>query len=100
MNLPVQIAGMVWYSEAEYPKVLATMKDAHLLPRTFADWLRKAEQGEALQQAQGVLTFRVLIELDAFVAYCNRLGLEVDAKARTRFANEAAIDAYRKGGTA
>ncbi len=93
MSEPLRVAGMVWYRLENYEDCMAVMADRHLLPKTFASWRMQAEQAEKKFRREGWTTTRVYIEAAEFVAWCKARGLNVDAAARTEFANAAAKQA-------
>ncbi len=78
--------GLIWYRPEDYDRVLAVMKDADTLPETYAGWLKEARKAETGIRQQGVLTLRVMVDLDAFLAYCAREGREPVAGTRSHYA--------------
>lgn len=92
-NLP-RALGMVWYALDDYAEVLRVMEDSHLLPRTYTEWRLKAETGEKRRRREGLIVFRVPLDPKTFPEWCRERGLNVDAKARTRFAAESAYAQY------
>lgn len=90
----VQLLGIVWYREQDYPAVLRIMADANLLPRTFQQWHQIASQTESRLRAEGRMTVRAILDPATFPAWCRQRGLQVNAAARNTFAAE---QAYLKG---
>ncbi|MEK9722109.1 MAG: hypothetical protein VW405_01320 [Rhodospirillaceae bacterium] len=88
--LPIRAVGIPWYNKEDYPLVLKIMADARLLSPTYEEWRRRAEDFERAQKAQGVIVVRAIIDPKAFPGWCAVRGLNIDAAARTRFANERA----------
>jgi hypothetical protein len=82
--------GISWFNESDYPEVLRIMVDAHVLPRTFRDWQEKATKQFSQLEAEGFKVFRAVIDPKSFPGWCAMRGLDIDAKARTRFASEYA----------
>jgi hypothetical protein len=93
--IPVRAVGMVWYRQADYPRILQIMADADKLPTTWEKWSERAEQGFRLNTEKGFLVEKVYLDPDEFSGWCKARGLDIDAKARTRFANEAVYAKYR-----
>lgn len=89
--MQISVAGMPWYREEDYARILSVMTDAANLPLTYQDWLKKAEQVERTFKAKGMTVIRAIIDPDAFPAWCAAIGLNVDASSRSRWGNEAAI---------
>lgn len=79
-------AGIPWYAEEDYPKLLLRFEDAGKLPRTFDDWVAGAEKTEESYRLRGYQVSRVPLEPASFSTWCRRGGLRLNAKARKRFA--------------
>jgi len=86
----VQAVGIPWYHESDYAAILRLMKDGDRLPRTYAEWEKRAKQIEQQIVAQGSKAVRVQLKPEAFAAWCAIRNLDVDAQARTMFASEQA----------
>lgn len=91
---PVRINAMVWYSREDYPSILKIMKDAAKLPRTWDEWHQMAETGLRHLSQTGIVVEKVNIDPLTFPDWCRARGLNVDAQARTAFANETAARKY------
>jgi len=90
--MPINVAGFAWYRPENYLRLLEIFEDAEKLPRTFEDWLAKAEAGCKNFEDRGIWVIRVNIDPDEFLTWCGANNLKIDAKARMKFAN---IEAYR-----
>jgi hypothetical protein len=95
--MKVSAVGIPWYEHKDYPRILEIMADANHLPASHADFIKLAEQAERQFKARGFVVHRAVIKPDEFVAWCKTRGLNVDSKARTRFANEAAFASLKRG---
>jgi hypothetical protein len=83
----IRAVGISWYREHDYPRILERMTDADDLPSTYAEWQEKAELQERALQAEGITTFRAIIEPDRFPGWCKVHGWNADAKGRSAFAS-------------
>jgi hypothetical protein len=45
--------GVTWFREEDYPVLLEIFEDADKMPRTWNEWLKRAEQMEERAKAQG-----------------------------------------------
>ena len=75
-----------WFTnKTEYDavKVVAGVKD---MPSTFDEWKVLAEKFERRETAKGIRVIRSIIKADEFFAFCSKNGLNVDSKARIRYA--------------
>ena len=86
-GLPRTIA-VVWYREADWPRLRALLADADKLPDTYAEWLASAEGLLAQLRRDGIAAERVPLDPDVFSAWCVARGLAPDAQARSRYASE------------
>jgi hypothetical protein len=84
------VQAMVWYREEDWDTLKTLFADAHLLPKTYADWLARAEDMKARVQADGDIVIKVFIDPETFPAWCTKKGLPMDAEARSQLAIEMA----------
>lgn len=94
--MQVSAIGIGFYEREDYPRILEIMEDAHLLPRTYDEFVKRFEVGKRQLEARSALVTAAVIKPDEFLAWCRERGLKVDAQARKRFSNEAAIAEVRK----
>ena len=92
---PVRAIGMAWYTRQDYPRILEIMEDAEKLPPSYFAWSKAAERGKREAERQGQIVIRAIIDPDDFSLWCRARGLNVDAEARMRFANETACAAVK-----
>ena len=95
MDLQPHVIGMVWYRQEEYARFRKLFSDGRKLPPTHKQWLKQANKTFEEFAVRGYLVEKVYLDLDTFPDWCRRRGLDIDAKARTRFANEAVARKYR-----
>ena len=84
-----KIIGIAWYRREDYPAVLETMVDAHLLPRNYDAWLALASQVVKIEELNGSRIVKANIPPHDFLAWCRTSQLMPDVKARTRWVNQA-----------
>ena len=84
----LRVVGVVWYQEADWPRLRALFADADKLPDTYAEWLASAEDLLAQLKRAGIDGERVPLDPDVFSAWCVARGLAPDAQARSRYASE------------
>jgi len=95
MTRQPHVIGMVWYRQEEYARFRKLFRDGRKLPPTYKQWLKQANKGLEQLTAQGHLVEKVYLDLDTFPDWRRRRGLDIDADARMRFANEAVARKYR-----
>ncbi len=84
------IQAMVWYKEEDWEKLRNIFDDVHLLPKTYKDWLEKAEEAAGKIQKSGDTVMKVFIDPVTFPEWCAQKGKKTDAEARTELAIEVA----------
>lgn len=90
MEKQKSIIGMAWYRAEDYDAILRIMSDSHQFPDRFDVWLAKAEAFEKDGASHGYVVVRAVIDPKTFPNWCKSCNLNVDAEARTYFANLAA----------
>ncbi len=84
------IQAMVWYKEEHYTQLLTLFDDADLLPRTYQDWLARAEEKKAEIEENGDQVIKVFIDPETFPEWCEEKNLPMDANSRSTLALEVA----------
>jgi hypothetical protein len=84
------IQAMVWYKEEDWDTLMALFTDSHLLPPSYAEWLKRAEEMQKKVEGSGDLVMKVFIDPETFPAWCKEKGKEMDSAARADIAIEVA----------
>lgn len=84
------IQAMVWYKEEDWDQLISLFSDAALLPKSYSDWLARAEEKREEVQAGGDTVIKVFIDPETFPQWCADKGLPMDAEARSQLAIEVA----------
>ena len=87
--------GVVWYREADWPRLRAQLAEADKLPDTYAEWLASAEGLLAQLRRDRIPAERVPLDPDVFSAWCVARGLALDAQARSQYASEVVAAKHR-----
>lgn len=84
------LQAMVWYKEEHYQELLALFDDAELLPPTYGDWLKRAEEKKVEVEATGDQVMKVFIDPETFPEWCAKKNMPKDANSRAELALEVA----------
>jgi len=84
------IQAMVWYKNEDWDTLKELFTDSHLLPKSYSDWLTKAEEMVAKVENSGDVVMKVYIDPETFPVWCKEKGKEMDRHARTELAIEVA----------
>jgi hypothetical protein len=85
---------VTWFREEDYPSLLELFEDAGKMPRTWREWLERAEQMEQRAKAQGCNTVRIYIDPEGFADWCLREGKRANSDGRQRFAIDTLAAKY------
>ncbi len=91
---PLPAVGAFWLKEADYAAVLKVFDDGNTLPRTYAEWLKMAEEMEKGLKAYGHPVLRVRIDPATFPAWCAAHGTTTGRPGRKAFVAEAVKERY------
>ena len=91
---PLPAIGAYWIDEADYPAALRIFDDGNTLPRSFAEWLKIAEEMEKGLKAYGHPVLRVRIDPATFPAWCAAQGLNTGRQGRKAFVAAAVQERY------
>jgi hypothetical protein len=84
------IRALVWYKEEHYEELLALFDDTEMLPKTYPDWLLRAEEKKTEVEATGDQVIKVYIDPETFPEWCENKKLPKDANSRSLLAIEVA----------
>ena len=82
------LQALVWYREEHWSRLRELFPDAYLLPKTYQDWLSRAEAKKNEVQTAGDVAIKVFIDPESFPVWCQENGMVMDAAARAQFALE------------
>jgi hypothetical protein len=85
----VTFKGIPWYTAENYERFLAVVEDAHLLPATYEQWFRGAEESFKYAERKGERPIRVLIDPEHFQTWCKAQGCSTDVEGRMEFVDIA-----------
>lgn len=89
-NHQPSVQALVWYREEHWDTLKAMFTDGHMLPPSYQEWLRRAEEMKNQVQAAGDAVIKVYIDPETFPAWCEKKGLEMNSEARSQLAIEVA----------
>lgn len=84
------VQAMVWYKKEDWQILKEMFVDGDMLPRTYEDWLSRAEEMKNKAQADGDAVIKVYIDPQTFPEWCQKKGVEMNGEARSQLAIEVA----------
>jgi hypothetical protein len=91
---PLRAIGAYWIDQADYPTMLKISDDGNMMPRSWAEWLKMAEEMEKGLKAYGHPVLRVRIDPATFAAWCAAHGTSPGRQGRKMFVAEAVLERY------
>jgi len=79
------VIGIAWYTPEEWKRLKSVAADADALDDTHRDWLKNATGHLKWLSQQGFEVIKVLIDVDEWVAWCQKNGKALDGAARSEF---------------
>jgi hypothetical protein len=95
MSMKVQFTGIAWYHKQDYDKLRSLFVDGSNLPDSYDEWLSKAQALFDRMKREGHAVEKVYIDPKTFPGWCAVRGMDLDSKARVRFANESVYQKHR-----
>jgi hypothetical protein len=80
---PVAIA---WYRPEQWALLKAYSSDKDVLEDSFEEWVIHAEKTFKEYKKSGMNLHKILIDIDALVAWCRENDLSIDAESRSQYA--------------
>jgi hypothetical protein len=74
-----------WYRLEDYPRIREIMDDGDKMPKSFGEWVRAVNRQHAEAEAHGVITMKVILDPDKFVAFCKERHFPRGSGERTAF---------------
>jgi len=84
---------LAWYTREAWHQLAVVADDPDALNSTYEDWEAGALALLRKLRSAGQRVHKVLIDIDALVAWCDEEGCKVDSSARARFASLHAMGA-------
>jgi len=79
------VTGILWWKPKQWEKAKEISSDGHVFDDTYQDWKEGAEKALKNFQDLGVTVYKIEIDLDELIKWCNRKQLPLDSSARSRF---------------
>jgi len=90
------LVAIAWYSEENFDRIRALVKDGGGLQPTYQEWLRQAQSFIASLIVQGITVERVEMDPDNFTAWLRSENVDSNEQTRARYAFDIASAKYGK----
>ena len=84
------VQAMVWYKKEDWQQLKEMFVDGDMLPKSYEDWEKRAEEMKNKAQAEGDAVIKVYIDPQTFPEWCRKKGVEMNGEARSQLAIEVA----------
>jgi hypothetical protein len=85
---PKMITGVAWYRPEQWARLREISEDVENLDDTYEEWRQKAEQALREGIPADVTVEKVDIDVEEVLAWCNVLGLPMNAQSRARYVSD------------
>lgn len=89
------ILAFTWYHEADYEKLLDVTQSQEGLKETYKAWLADARRAFLKYKHMGFEPTRVYLDVEEYVAWCDRRDRPVNLKSREMFKEIKRQEFYR-----
>ncbi len=79
------VLGIGFYRREQWPRLIETAVDSHLLEKTYDDWMAVLDASIEKIRAGGLEPELVDIDVEELLAFCKKEGLPNNAACRSRF---------------
>lgn len=86
---PHERVGVAWFDEESYLRIWDVMNDPYAFPFNYDEWRKRTENFERNWKRRGHLTVRIVVDPDAFFAWCKAASREVNVYSLERFVHQA-----------
>lgn len=90
------ILAFTWYHEHDYDKLLEVTDNPEGLAPCYEDWLLGARQALVKYKQLGFRPQRVYVDVDEYLAWCDRRDRRVDGQSREMFKEIKRQEFYRR----
>ncbi len=79
------VVGIGFYRREQWPLLLDTAADAHIMEKTYDEWLEVLDSSLEKIRKHGIEPELVEVDVIEFLDFCKEHGIQNDASARSRF---------------
>ncbi len=79
------VLGIGFYRSDQWPLLLKTAADSHILEKTYDEWLEVLDSSIGKIRANGLEPQLVEVDVEELLAFCKKEGLPNNASTRARF---------------
>ena len=79
------VLGIGFYRREQWPLLIETAVDSHLLEKTYDDWMAVLDSSIEKIRASGLEPKLVDIDVEELLAFCKKEGLSNNAACRSKF---------------
>jgi len=89
---PQRMMVLAWYSKEQWKLLKRRASDAHLLDDSYEDWLEQMNHLVRQLKQGGDAFVKCFVEIAELELWCQKENVPLDAKARTLYVTEVALD--------
>ncbi len=82
------VIGIGFYRREQWPLLLETSVDAHILGKTYDEWLDVLDSSIEKIRAHGIEPELIDVDVNELLVFCEKQGIKNNAETRSRFIRE------------
>jgi hypothetical protein len=87
-----EVVGVAWYAPEQWERLREISADVHNLEDTYKEWKASAENALKTMSASGAVAYKVAVDVEELLKWCNSKNRPVDGAARSEFAWEKLME--------
>ena len=95
--MQISATGLAWYKEEQWEAFKCYCTDGNMMADSFDFWLKGALNAIKQMKKQNIKLYKIVIDLDDFIKYCNNENLEPNGNARANYVNLKVYQGYQRG---
>lgn len=80
-----QVTGIIWWTPEQWERAKRISDDSHAFDDTYQDWKESAEQALKNFHDLRITAYKIEIDLNELIKWCNKKNKPLDGKARSEF---------------
>jgi len=77
--------GVAWYKPEQWARLLEISEDRDELEKTYKEWVTQAEEQRKILISEGIALKKVVIDVEALLAWCKERRRKVNGSSRTEY---------------
>jgi hypothetical protein len=91
------VTGILWWKSGQWEIAKQISDDSSIFDDTYEEWKEAAEKAVSKYKAEGLIIYKVEVDLDDMAAWCREQNRPLDATARTHYVSIKVKELHESG---